>query len=138
MAQRRLAVVGVSRSPRDFTRAVFREFRKRGYEALPVNPNAAELEGGPCYPSVAGIAPAVEAALVMLPPAAIPKAVEECAAAGIRRLWIWRAGPSMEEFCRERAIDLVQGYCPLMFLEGAGAVHRFHGFLLKIGGKYPR
>ena len=93
---------GLAVAPRDFTRAVFREFRQRGYEALPVNPNAAEVEGGACYPSVAAIAPAVEAALVMLPPAAIPKAAEEWST-GIRRLWIWRAGPPMEEFCGSAA-----------------------------------
>jgi predicted CoA-binding protein len=34
---RRLAVVGVSRDDEDFSRAVFRAFTGRGYEAVPVN-----------------------------------------------------------------------------------------------------
>jgi predicted CoA-binding protein len=35
--RRRLAVVGVSRDPRDFTRGVYRAFVERGYDAWPVN-----------------------------------------------------------------------------------------------------
>jgi len=39
---KRLAVVGVSRNPTDFTRVLFREFRNRGYDAVPVNPAVRE------------------------------------------------------------------------------------------------
>ena len=45
LAQKRIAVVGVSRNPRDFTRTMFNEFIRRGYDAVPVNPNAAEIDG---------------------------------------------------------------------------------------------
>ena len=39
---RRIAVLGVSRDPKDFSRSVFRAFVERGYDAVPVNPNGGE------------------------------------------------------------------------------------------------
>ena len=45
---RRIAVFGVSRDPRDFSRSVFRAFVERGYDAVPVNPHGGEAEGRPC------------------------------------------------------------------------------------------
>lgn len=138
LAHRRLAVVGVSRSPKDFTRLVFREFRARGYEAVPVNPNAVDVEGERCYARVGEIDPPVEAALLLTPPAACGAALVECAAAGIRHVWMYRpAGTNSSAFCRENGMSLIAGRCPLMFLPNAGGVHRFHGLLLKIVGRYP-
>ena len=40
LAQRRIALVGVSRNPRDLSRTLFRELRRRGYDVVPVNPDA--------------------------------------------------------------------------------------------------
>jgi predicted CoA-binding protein len=64
LAQKRLAVVGVSRTARDYSRLVYREFRSRGYQAVPVNPNAAEVEGERCYPAVGDIDPSVDQLLL--------------------------------------------------------------------------
>ncbi len=138
LAQKRLAVVGVSRTARDYSRLVFREFCTRGYQAVPVNPNAAEVEGQRCYPAVSEIDPPVEAALLLTPPAASGGALADCARAGVRRVWMYRpAGVAAAAFCREQGITLIDGRCPLMFLANAGGIHRFHGFLLKIAGRYP-
>jgi len=41
LAQRRIALVGVSRDPRDLSRALFRELRGRGYDVVPVHPQLA-------------------------------------------------------------------------------------------------
>jgi predicted CoA-binding protein len=49
LGQKRFAIVGVSQSPKDFSRTLFREFRDRGYEPVPVNPAASEIEGRPCF-----------------------------------------------------------------------------------------
>ena len=46
---KRVAVVGVSRESRDFSRGLFREFVKRGYDMVPVNPDSKEIEGRQCY-----------------------------------------------------------------------------------------
>ena len=59
MGQKRLAIVGVSRNPQDFTRVLFREFLKQGYDVIPVNPNATEVEGRKCFARVGDINPGV-------------------------------------------------------------------------------
>jgi predicted CoA-binding protein len=43
---RRIAVVGVSRDPKDFSRAVFRAFAERGYDVVPVSAAGGEGDGG--------------------------------------------------------------------------------------------
>jgi predicted CoA-binding protein len=41
LARKRLALVGVARDQKDFTRVVQRELVRRGYDVVPVNPAAA-------------------------------------------------------------------------------------------------
>ena len=54
---KRLLVVGVSRNPKDFTRTLFRELRERGYDAIPIHPEASEMDGVRCFAHVAEVAP---------------------------------------------------------------------------------
>jgi hypothetical protein len=69
--------------------------------------------------------------------------VRDCADAGIRRVWMYRVGgqggvsPEAVEFCRKNGIDVVEGYCPYMFLPSTAFPHRAHGFLMKLVGSYP-
>ena len=61
LAQKRFAFIGVSRQPKDFSRALFREFQGRNYEPVPVHPEAEEIEGVPCFARLADVQPPVEA-----------------------------------------------------------------------------
>ncbi|MEZ4712963.1 MAG: CoA-binding protein [Caldilineaceae bacterium] len=54
LAQKRIAVVGVSRK-QGTGNGIFTSLRARGYEVFPVNPNATEVMGESCYPSVKAI-----------------------------------------------------------------------------------
>jgi CoA binding domain len=54
---RRFAVAGVSRQPGQTANAVFRRLRDAGYEVLPINPRASEVEGVTCYSSVGAVRP---------------------------------------------------------------------------------
>ena len=144
LRQKRLAVVGVSRAEKDFTRDMFRELLKRGYDAVPVNPAAAEVEGRRCYARVQDIAPAVAGALVMTPPQQSESVVMDCVEAGIGRIWLYRAvgqgsvSQAAVGFCKANGISLVPGYCPHMFWKDSAFFHRVHGFLLQISGRWPR
>jgi predicted CoA-binding protein len=140
---RRLAVVGVSRDPKDFSRSVFRAFVERGYDAVPVNPAGVEAEGRPAVARIGDIQPPPEAALLLTPRAASAQVVKECAEAGVKRVWMHRGGgqgavdPEAVAFCRERGIEVVDGECPFMFLGGAGWVHGVHRFFRRLGGRLP-
>jgi predicted CoA-binding protein len=143
LKQKRLAIVGVSRGEKDFTRSMFREFVKRGYDAVPVNPAAEEIDGKRCYAKVSDIKPAVDGVLIMTPPKKSESIVLDCEAAGVRRIWLYRAvgqgavSRAAIGYCKAKGISVIPGYCPHMFLPNPSIVHRVHGLLLKISGAWP-
>jgi predicted CoA-binding protein len=142
--QRRLAVVGVSRDAADFSRAIFRAFTDRGYDAHPVNPAGGEVDGHSCARRIGDVQPPVEAALLLTPPTATDEVVRDCAESGVRQVWMHRGagrGAVSQDavaFCRERGIDVVDGACPFMFLPGTGFGHRLHRFFVGLAGRLPR
>jgi hypothetical protein len=144
LAHKRIAMIGISRHPKDFSIALFEELRKRDYDVVPVNPNVAEIMGQRCFARVQDIQPPVDGALLMTTPEVTDAVVSDCVSAGIRRIWMYRAGgkgavsEKAVAFCREHHIQVVPGQCPFMFLPGSGGVHKFHGFIRKIFGTYPR
>ncbi len=144
LALHRLAVVGVSRNPKDFTRVLFRELVQRGFDAVPVNPGAREMEGVACFERLSDVTPPVEGVLLLTTPEVTAEVVRECASLGIHRVWMYRGGgkgavnPAAIEFCARRGIKVVAGECPFMFLPEAAWIHRAHGFCRKLLGSYPR
>jgi predicted CoA-binding protein len=142
LAQRRIAMVGISRDPRDFSRKLFREMRSRGYDIVPVNLFAEELEGEDCFQCLQVVQPKVDGVLLMTPPWETERVVHECAELGVPRVWMYRAGKrgavseKAVEFCHTHGIRVAEG-CPYMFLEASGFPHRVHGFLLRLAGHYP-
>ena len=144
LRQKRIAMVGISREPKDFSVMLFDEFRRRGYDMVPVNPGVSELFGQPCFARVQDIQPRVDAAILMTSPSVTEEVVRDCAEAGVRLVWMYRAGgpgatsePAIE-FCHAHNIQVVPGECPFMFWRDSGLGHRLHGFVLKIFGRYPR
>jgi uncharacterized protein len=144
---KRIVAIGVSRNPADFTRNLVREFRKQGYEVIPVNPAADELDGARCFARVHDIEPAVAAALLLTSPAVTESVVRDCVAAGITHIWMYgtsgaggagAVSQSAVDFCREHGVNVVIGECPFMFLPKAGFPHRVHGFIRKVIRSYPR
>jgi predicted CoA-binding protein len=141
---KRIALVGLSRNPKHFSRMLFRDMCKRGYDMVPVNPTASELENKGCFARLQDIEPPVGAALIMTPASDTGRVVRDCAEAGIRRVWMYRAGglgavnPAAVDFCRKEGIHVVEGYCPYMFFPHTPVVHRLHGLFLKLTGGYPR
>jgi len=144
LSQKRIAMAGISRDPKSLSVTLFEELCRRGYDVVPVNPNTMEVQGRRCFARVQDIQPPVEAALLMTSPEVTETLVNDCAAAGIRRVWMYRGtgkgavSAKAVAFCRERGIQVVPGQCPFMFLPGAAGFHRFHGFLRKITGRYPK
>ncbi len=135
LAGKRFALVGVSRDPKDFSRAVLRELLQRGYDVVPVSPALAgqQVEGRLAVGTLAGHRPAVTGALFMTPPGATAAAVEEALAAGVRRVWLHRGGgpgaasPAALAACRAAGIVPITGLCPFMALPDAGWFHKMHG-----------
>lgn len=140
---KRIAMVGVSRHPEDFSRKLFDELVRRGYDVVPVNPNTDRIGETPCYPRVTSIEKPVEAALLMNPNAQTAAVCDDCIAAKVPRLWMYCAVGNgavdqvAAERCRQAGMDVIEGHCPFMFLENTAWFHRVHKAVLIFFGSYP-
>src|SRR5512142_3292458 len=142
LSQKRIAIVGVSRDPKNFSRMLFKQFLERGYEVLPVNLNGGEIDGRHCFTQVKEIVPAPEAVLLMTPENVSEELLRECRNAGIANFWIYgysgrsKVSPPVIAEVRGAGIRVIDGECPLMFFPRNG-IHRVHGFVRKILRSYP-
>jgi predicted CoA-binding protein len=144
LALKRVAIVGISHTEADFSRTLWKELRTRGYDVVPVNPTATEIDGEKCFASLNRIPKSVDWVLLMTSPAISEAVVRECAELGIKRVWFHKGGGAGSvsqaalDFCQANGIEVVPGQCPFMFLPDTAFFHRFHGFGKKVVGKYPK
>ncbi len=144
LAGKRIAVVGPSRNEKEYSRLLFREFLKRGYDVVPVHPVATEMDGRPCARRIREIAPPPDRAILLLPRDQTEQAVLDCADAGVKQVWLHRhlAGGVSDhaavQRAGERGITLITGYCPIMFLADVTGIHRLHGRILDWLGLAPK
>ncbi len=144
LAQRRIAVAGVSRDPKQTANFVFRKLRTCGYQALPINPAAAEVEGATCYPSLRAAPAPIDGVLIVTRPKAALDVVRECVELGIPRVWMHRSfgpGSVSEEavrLCREKGVRVIVGACPLMFCAPVDFGHRCMRWILSVRGDFSR
>lgn len=140
---RRIAFVGVSRDPKDFSRMIYAEFKRRGYDVVPVNPATPTLDDQTCYARVQDIQPPVDGALLLTVPRVTEQVVRDCAAAGVKHVWMQRGegiGSVSDDavaFCQQNGMTVVAGHCPFMFLPKTPFFHRIHGFVKKMTHTYP-
>jgi predicted CoA-binding protein len=130
LSGRRIAVTGVSRHGDTAANAVFKKLRDAGYEAFPVNPNAAEVEGVRCHPDVSSIPGGVDGVIVATHPKVAARVVRDALDCGVRRIWFHRSfgqgSVSREavEECERRGAACIVGGCPLMYCEPVDVGHR--------------
>jgi uncharacterized protein len=139
LAQRKLALVGMSRGGRKFGNTIFRELKAKGYTVFPVHPDAAEIGGERCWPGLADLPEPVGGVVVVVPPLQTERVVADAARAGVPRVWMQQGSESdaAVRACEAAGIEVVRGECILMFSEPAGAVHRLHRWLWRLLGKLP-
>ena len=143
MANRRIAVTGVSRTPASHgSNVVYKRLRQRGYEVFAVNPNADEVEGDPCYQDLKSIPDGVQAVVIGTRPEIAEDTMRECADLGITQVWMHR-GPgtgsvsdAATRYGREHGITVIDGGCPLMFGPTADVGHRM--MRLVFAGHVPK
>ena len=85
LAQKKLAVIGVSRNGKKFGNVIYQELKKRAYLVYPINQSADEIEGDRCYPDLFSLPQAVEGVVINIPPTQAEKVLENCASVGIKK-----------------------------------------------------
>jgi len=143
LAQKRIAVAGVSRRGGEAANLVYRKLRGAGYQVFAVNPNATEVEGSPCYADLRSIPGGADGVVIATPPAAALQIVQECAALGISRVWMHRSfgegsvSETAVRFCREHRIAVIAGGCPVMFCTPVDVGHKCMRWILRLTGRLP-
>jgi predicted CoA-binding protein len=87
---RLVAVVGASANPLRASYFVYKYLRAHGVNAFPVNPAYPDIEGVPCYPSLAAFAAAMgppDIVDVFRKPSEAPGVARDAVAAGAKAIW---------------------------------------------------
>ena len=91
LSGKRFAVAGVSRQPQQAANAIFRKLRRSGFEVMPINPNAIEVEGVHCYADLASVPGVIDGVIVATHPRQALDIVNQCCQRDVRRVWFHRA-----------------------------------------------
>lgn len=134
-----IAVVGVSRNPKKFGYAAYKELREKGMKVIPVNPEANEIMGEKAYNNVASLPQDVKGILVMTKKEITASVVKEAKERGIKEIWIQQHSDSKEALneLKDTDINYVTGECILMYYK-PHSFHKFHRALKKLFGSFPK
>lgn len=145
LANKRIAVTGVSRNPKGHgSNVVYQRLRERGYEVFAINPNAERVAGDDTYPDLKSIPGGVQAVVIGTRPEIAEVTMRECADLGIKHVWMHRSigagsvSAAAARYGREHGISVIDGGCPLMFEPTADGAHKAMRFVFTLTGKVPR
>ena len=147
LAQKRIAVVGVSRnnSHHPAGSLIYRRLKTTGHDVFPVNPHMQTFEGERCYPDLKSIPGGVDGVVIITRPEVTERIVHECSDAGVRRVWMHQSmgkkgssvSPEAVEYCRQHDISVIAGACPMMFVPGVDFGHMCMRWMLRLTGGLP-
>ena len=123
-----VAVVGASRREGSVGRTILRNIRDAGFAGpvYAVNPNAGEIDGVRCFPSVAALPGPVDLAVLAVPPPAVAAVARDCGERGISALVVITAGLDQAQqddilaTCRHHDMRLVGPNCFGIAVPGLG------------------
>ena len=89
-----IALVGVSRNPKKFGYAAFKELKEKGMKIIPVNPQADEIMGEKSYPNVKMLPPEVQSIIVFTKKDKTASVIRDAKEKGIKQIWIQQMADS--------------------------------------------
>jgi len=134
-----IALAGVSRNPKKFGYAAFKELKDKGMNIIPVNPHAAEIYGTKVYPSVKALPSDVKALIIMTKKDQTAGVIREAKEKGIKQIWIQQMADSTEaaKEVENSDINCISKECILMYYK-PNSIHKFHRAIKKFFGRYPK
>jgi hypothetical protein len=130
LAQKNIAVVGVSDKRETGCNLGYRKFKAAGYTVSAVNPRIDTFEGDPCYPDLRSIPQKPDAVFILANPQVTDKIVEQCVDLGVKHVWMHcmmgtkpglasgmtSVSQDAVRVCRENGISVIPGACPNQYL----------------------
>ena len=131
LAQKKIAVVGVSDKRETGCNLSYQKFKQAGYTVFAVNPHLTTYDGNPCYPNLKQIPEKPDAVFILASPAVTEQIVQQCVELGIKHVWMHcmmgtkpglaagmtSVSQQAVQTCRENGIQVIPGSCPNQFLQ---------------------
>ena len=131
LAQKKIAVVGVSDKRETGCNLAYRKFKEAGYAVSAVNPRLTTFEGAPCYPDLKSIPEKPDAVFILANPKVTDQIVQQCVDLGVKHVWmhcvmgtkpglaagVTSVSAEAVRMCNENGITVIPGACPNQFLK---------------------
>jgi predicted CoA-binding protein len=139
IASQPVAVIGVSRNPKKFGYAAFKELKEKGMDVIPVNPFTNEIFGVKAFPDIKSLPSEVRSVIIMTNKEQTAKVVREAKEKGISQIWFQQKSDTPEAIMELKGsnIDYITKECILMHYK-PNSVHKFHGGIKKFFGLFPK
>lgn len=126
LAQKTIAIVGVSDKRDTGCNLGYRKFKEAGYKVYAVNPRITTFEGDPCYPDLKSLPGKPDAVFIFTSPQVTDQIVQQCVDLGVKRVWmhcLMGTKPGLAagmtsvsqdavQVCHENGITVIPGACP--------------------------
>jgi len=146
LAQKRIAVVGVSEKRDSGCNLAYTKFKDAGYQVYAVNPHISSYKGDPCYPDLKSIPEKPQAVFILSSPAVTEQIVKQCVEVGVTHVWMHcmlgtkpglaagmtSVSAEAVKMCRENGIKVIPGACPNQFM----SPDPFHGLMRSVSGLF--
>jgi predicted CoA-binding protein len=100
------AVVGATNNPDKWGYKVYKKLLSLGFNVVPVNPKYADIEGKPCYKTLADINPKPDVVVTVVPPEVTKKVLNKCHQLGIANVWMQPGSESDEVIEQAKQLNL--------------------------------
>jgi predicted CoA-binding protein len=131
LAQKKIAVVGVSDKRETGCNLSYRKFKQAGYQVYAVNPRIGSFDGDPCYPDLKSLPERPEAVFILASPKVTDLIVQQCVDLGVKHVWMHcmmgtkpglvtsmsSVSPEAVRLARENGIAVIPGTCPNQFIK---------------------
>ena len=138
LAQKKIAVVGVSDKRETGCNQAYTKFKENGYQVFAVNPRISTFNGDACYPDLKSLPEKPDAVFLLTNPKVTEQVIQQCVDLGIKHVWMHcmmgtkpglatsmtSVSPSAVEVCKANGIEVIPGSCPNQYLNPDGG-HKF-------------
>ena len=131
LAQKNIAVVGVSDKRDTGCNLAYKKFKENGYQVYAVNPRIDTYDGAACYADLKSIPEKVDAVFILTSPKVTEQVIQQCVDLGIKHVWMHcmmgtkpglaagmsSVSQSAVQMCNANGIAVIPGSCPNQFLK---------------------
>jgi uncharacterized protein len=139
LASEKIGLIGISSNKTKYGNVLYKEISNKGYDVYPVSNNCDEVEGKRCLKDISELYGVVDSIIIATGKKNTLEIVKKIETGKIKNIWFSKGADTPESIAEAKAknINVVNGYCPLMFMDPKG-FHKFHEVLSKLFFRYPK